>query len=653
MENFKYLLTPFTINKVTMKNRIVSNAHAPMYAVDGLPSDVHFHYHVERAKGGVGLIIMECATVHPTSLGMMNLLKGWDERCIPGYRKIAEEVHKYGCVLFSQIGHFGRQCDSNSSEMALFAPSPIPCPILRETPHEMDQEEIKEIVNSYARTAGFMQEAGLDGIEIHSPHGGYLIAQFLSPYSNIRTDEYGGSLENRCRILMEVIDAIRKRVGKDFVVGVRISGDEFVKGGNSIDDITQIIKLVEKTGKADYIGQSMGTYGTCSTIIPDMYFPPAPFVYLSQKMKEATSLPVVATGRINDPILAEKILADGQADLVGMTRALIADPELPVKAQSGRLDEIRPCVGCLQGCLQRIFLQVPMRCIHNPAVGRESTLGMNTLKPAKKKKNVMIIGGGPAGLKAAEIAAKRGHKVTLFEARDKVGGQVNIACKVPVREELSGVIRYLDFQMKKLKVDVRLGHRMDAQKIRDQAPDAVVVSTGSSPKAWELAESSRGHRNVLNIWEALEDPEKILGRVLIVDDTRCDWETCSVVEFVSGRGNEVEVVTTSVFVGSGLILHSLATFLSNTSKRGVVFSPMERITELSDGRVTAVNNFSQKERYIKDIDTIIYNVGRRAEDFLFRSLKKDIPEVYCIGDAYAPRWVDRAIRDGELVGRGL
>lgn len=523
--------------------------------------------------------------------------------------------------------------------------------MIRETPHEMDKEEIQEMVEAYARTAGFMQEAGFDGVEIHSAHGGYLIAEFLSPHSNVRADEYGGNLENRTRFLIEVIDAVRNMVGKDFVVGGRISGDEFVEGGNTMDDIVEIVKMIERTEKVDYIGQSMGTYASLPTVIPDMYFPPGSFAYLSQNIRENTNLPVIAVGRINDPILAEKILANGQADLVGMTRALIADPELPIKAQEGRVDEIRPCVGCLQGCVDRIFRQLPMRCLHNPAVGKEKTLGTNTLKPTKKKKNVMIIGGGPAGLKAAEIAKKRGHNVTLFEAQEEVGGQVNLAIKVTIREEFRGIIRYLDIQMKKLKVDVRLGQRMDAKKIKDESPDALVISTGSSPKEWELAESNS--ISILNIWEALENPEQIGKKALMVDYTKCDWETCGVVEFLLERGKEVEVVTTSLFVGSGITLFSLLTFYRNALKKGAIFSPMERIIEISDGTATAVNNFSQKERHIKDIDTIIYNMGRLANDFLFKSLKEDISEIYCIGDAYAPRWVDSAIREGELVGRRL
>lgn len=647
----KYSFTPFAINKLTIKNRIVSVGHSPMYARDGLPCDTHLYYHAERAKGGVGLIIMEICNVHPTSFDMMNMIKGWTETCIPGYRAIAEEVHKYGCKIFSQIGHTGRQSDSQPSEMPLFAPSPIPCPVLRETPHEMSKEEIKEIIEAYAKTAGFIKEAGFDGVEIHSAHGGYLIAEFLSPHSNARSDEYGGSLENRVRFLTEVIGAVRDRVGKDFVVGVRISGDEFVEGGNSLDDIVEIIKMIEKTGRIDYIGQSMGTYASLPTVVPDMYFPPGSFSYLSQKIRENTNLPVIAAGRINDPVLAEKILANGQADLVGMARALIADAEFPIKAQEGRLDEIRPCVGCLQGCANRISRQLPMRCVHNPAVGKEKTLGINTLRTTKNRKRVMIVGGGPAGLKAAEIAAKRGHKVTVFEAKAQVGGQINLVCKVPVREEFGGIIRYLDLQIKKLGVDLHLEQKMDAEKIKEESPDALVISTGSSPKEWKVAEFCG--MNVLNIWEALEHPEKISGRVLVVDDTKCDWETCGIVEYLLDRGKEVEVITTSLFIGSGLVLNSLLTFYRNALRKGAVFSPMERIVEISNGIITAVNNFSEKDRQIRGIDTIIYNIGRQANDNLFKCVKGDIPEIYCIGDAYAPRWVDSAIREGELVGRQL
>lgn len=646
---FKYLFAPIKLGRrLVVPNRIVVTAHGTMFSENGgIPSEKHVYYHKERAKGGVGLIITEVNVVHPTSIVFLNMVRGYDKRCIPAWRKVVDAVHEYDTRIIAQVGHLGRQMDSTFSERALWAPSAIPCPVMREMPHEMDLDEIEEIIAAYGETAANMIKAGFDGVEIHSAHGGYLIGQFLSPFSNCRQDNYGGNFENRMRFLLRIIESVRDAVGVDHVVGLRISGDEFTPGGLSLEDVKKIVKQVETTGKIDYIGQSMGNYFSIETMIPDMYFPPGCFADLAAGIREAVSLPVIAVGRINDPILAEKLLAEGKADLVGMTRATIADPELPIKARGGRLEEIRPCIACLQGCVGRVFKQAPMSCIHNPAVGKEKVLG--TLSRASSKKRVIVIGGGPAGLKAAATLAERGHKVMLFEKASQLGGQINIATKVPSREEFNGVIRYLANEVKRQGVAVRLEEEASVDYIMQENPHAVVIATGALPKRPDIPGTDQEH--VLTVWDALMHPNLVGEQVVICDLGESHWECCSAVEYFVSLGKEVRVISPLLFVGMGLPGATFKQFYRVSLGKGAVFSCHEMLQKIDGTVVTTLNVYSHQSRTIEGVDTVILAAGKESNDSPYKALKGLRENVYAIGDCYAPRFLDDAIREGESVGR--
>jgi len=424
---FQHLLSPIRIKDVDIRNRIVSTGHGTGLGEHRAPNQRLIDYHVERAKGGCGLIIVEIGSVHPSCI---TPLIGHDERLIPEFRKLTDAVHEHGAKVVLQVGHIGRQ--RFHGQRLAWAPSAMPFrfyDVVGLTPKEIEVEEIQEVVEGFGKAAYITKESGFDGVEIHSLYGNYLLGGFVSPYSNKRTDEYGGSLENRMRIVYEVMDAVRKSVGDEYMVGMQLNGDDLTPGGLGLEDFKEIASLIDQTGQIDYLVAKAGTYWAVNMVIPDMQHPLGLWVPFSSAFKEVTEKAmIIAVGRINDPVFAEKVLADGHADMVAMTRAQIADPDLANKVREGRLEDIRPCLACNDGCWGRIYGGF-FCCTHNPAAGRERRLGNGTLLPAENKKKVMVIGGGPGGLKATEIAARRGHRVSLYEKRGELGGQVKIAVK--------------------------------------------------------------------------------------------------------------------------------------------------------------------------------------------------------------------------------
>jgi mycofactocin system FadH/OYE family oxidoreductase 2 len=408
---FKYLFSPLQIGKVTVPNRISFSAHLTNLAEFNLPSERHVYYLAERAKGGTGLIITEEQSVHPTDHSYEKLIDAFKPEVIPGYRRICRAVHEYDTRIFAQLNHNGAQGDGSYSRLPLMAPSPVADFMFREVPKEMEEEDMREIIDAFCRAAGHVREGGFDGIELQFGHSS-LMRQFLSPLSNLRTDEYGGNLENRMRFPLRVIEAVRKAVGGDYTLGIRLCADEMVQGGLTLEDTKEIAKRFEASRKLDFIDLTVGTFYNLYLVGASMHTPLGYTIPLAAGIKEVVDLPVFCTGRINDPVMAERILAEGQADMIGMVRAQICDPELANKAKEGRLEEIRFCVADNQGCYGRVGLNKTIGCIQNTAVGNEKELGIGSIKPAPVKKKVLIVGGGPAGLRAAEVAGQRGHKVT-------------------------------------------------------------------------------------------------------------------------------------------------------------------------------------------------------------------------------------------------
>jgi mycofactocin system FadH/OYE family oxidoreductase 2 len=645
---FQYLFEPIKIKNVLIPNRIASMPHSTRFAADGLVTERMIAYQKERAKGGVGLIVTEAQSIHPSSQPRLGMILNWNDRVIPGLKRLGDAVHEHGTKIFGQLIHQGRQMTSSITNRPILAPSPIPCPLRREVPKEMELEDIQEIAYSFGQGARRLKEAHFDGAELQGAHG-YLLQQFMSPFSNKRNDQYGGSLENRLRFVFEVIGEVRKNVGGDFVVGIRVSGDEFVPGGLTIEDMKEISQRLEATGQIDYISVSLGNYVVGYLTTPPWYIPPGSFVYLAANIKEVVDLPVICVNRINDPILAEKILEDHQADLVGMCRALIADPELPLKAREGRVDEIRNCIGCRQGCSGVATATTPyLACTINPVVGQE--VEISSLEPASVKKKILVIGGGPGGLEISRIAAKRGHKVILCEKEKELGGQVALLAKDPIRQEIGGVIRFQTIQLEKLGVETRMGVSVTPEMVTEWNPDVVVLATGSEPDIPSIPGANKD--TVVNIWEVLKQQREIGQRVLIIAGGEGHQPPVSVAEFLADQGKKVEVVSTLSVVGADIETNTFKLLYQRLLEKGVILSPMTGVKEILPGEVVVYNVYTKTERRIP-VDTVVIASGNHSVTNLYVALKGKVKELYRVGDCLAPRKINNAIYEGYQLGRIL
>ena len=660
-QQFHLLFSPIKLGPVTIPNRIMFAPHGQALASqDNLPTERQVHYFAERAKGGVGLIVLGGSLVMKNCIGFpfRNLVS--DERAIPGYRKIAQAIHDRGGKVFAQLSHQGRQADSRNSREPIWAPSAIPCPYGREMPKEMEKEDFDELIRHYVKGVINLQEAGFDGAEVYSAHG-YLLSQFLSPHTNKRTDEYGGSLENRLRLHREIIAAIRKQVGKDFAIGFRINADDFTPGGLGTNELGEAAKVLAATGELCYMSVSGGTYCSMLMITPDLNFPLGIYVPLSAAIREVVDIPVVCVGRIVDPVHAEKILQDGQADMIAMTRALVCEPEWAKKAREGELDDIRQCVGCNQGCVARTSLGFSISCIQNPTVGNEKEWGMGTLKTASKKKQVMIVGGGPGGMEAARVAAMRGHEVTLYERDNELGGQFNILTKnVKSREEMGGIIRYLTSQIKKLGVKMNFGIEVDAELIDRERPDVVIIATGSTPSRTGFSPAKPdvdklpgvNQANVTTYWEILKGGINAGDNVVIIDE-RSDDRCTGTAEFLAEKDKKIKIITRLPYVGMGLPPGSSGPEYERLFAKGVEFYPFTLVKAIEGSSLVIYNIYSKQEQRIERVDTVVLVGYSNPNNALYHALRGRVKELHAIGDCVAPRNCIDAIFDAYKIARTI
>jgi len=653
-QEFKHLFSPIKIGSMTVRNRIYSSPHHPLY-IDrstGLPDERCFQYWATKAKGGIGMIGTFLTEVHAR--------KEHDVFRRPGaaevWKRAADAVHQYGAKIVCQIAHSGGQ--GSGTLQTNWAPSAVPTPnnrMERHTPHEMTKDEIKGTIDAFAHAATVVKEAGIDGVVIHGAHG-YLVSEFMSPYFNRRTDEYGGSLENRMRFPLEVIEAVRNAVGDDFVVGIRVNADEFVDGGYTLDNFLVMAPMLTGTGKLDFLNVSVGTYISTATVIESMYFPLDSFVYCAAAVKQVVDIPVIARGRITDPVQAEQILANNQADMVSIVRAIIADPEFPNKAREGRVDEIRKCIGCNEGCWRRITTDQTLgvlagiTCTMNPAVGREGEPSWGELEPAAVKKRVMIIGGGPAGLETARVAALRGHQVSLYDRGSELGGQTLIAAKAPGRDGFLDLGRCFTYQMKLLNVDVHLNTEVTAEMIEKQAPDAVVVATGSVPLIPDIP-GVDGH-NVVEVQQVLKGEVDVGNNVVIIGGDG-DIQSLSTADFLAERGKKVEVLCPDDNCGFKVEPCTKQAIYQRLLRNGVTLTPNTEVKEISGGTVIVYNIFSREERRIEGVDTVVIAYGGREDNALYYALKDRVREIHVVGDANGVRRIHDATMDGTTVGRAL
>ena len=651
-EQFTHLFSPIQLGDVTLKNRIIFLAHWTNYGnnhgyqEDGLASERLAMHYIERARGGAGL---GCFTqsVSPTGQMGRTMVNAHDARNEKVFRWMCDEIHRYGGKVFGQFNHCGHTSCMQRPPL-LYAPTQMPGPHCYVNTKELEIEEMEEIKKYYVQAAVYEKEWGFDGMELKIAHDG-LLRTFISPYLNRRTDQYGGSFENRMRFPLEIIDAIRREAGPGYPIGIRLCMDEFTEWGYSWDYGIQVARALEEAG-VTYINSDAGCFSNYNFEIPNNYIPMGFGVYMAAELKKAVKIPVVAFGRINDPVQAEGILADRNADMIGMCRQLICDPETPNKALEGRLDDIRHCVACSEGC-GMVTTQEGVVCVHNPAAGREKRLGIGTLTKTGQKKKILVAGAGIAGLKTAEIAARRGHQVSVYEKGPQAGGQMLLAEKIPMRAEMGEIYRYLRVQLQRMGVPVYYNCPVGMDLIREKQPDVVVTATGSVPTLPDLGSGCGAA--LLNPREVIEHPERVGEKAVVIDDIGY-WQAMGVADYISVMGAQVSIVTSRLFAGSDIEETCRENLNRRLARRGAKTYTSSRLVRVEGRTAVFENIFNGEEFSLKDLDTLVVAQASRSDNELYKELKKSGEfETYCVGDAAAPGTVLRIIFEAEELGRKL
>ncbi|MFQ5668177.1 MAG: FAD-dependent oxidoreductase [Candidatus Binatia bacterium] len=651
MVDFQYLFTPITVGTMTVPNRIAETAYSINAGrADGLPDQAFTEHHLQKARGGVGWIGNETWLL-PTPLP-----PGRAEEFLPGaaatrfafyghpqfvqrVKQFTDAVHEHGAVCVMQLTHL----------QSLMCASPVPIALLYDyVPHELDEAEIQCILDTYWNAAVKFHAAGADAVEIHCAHE-TLPQWFLSPYTNKRTDDWGGSIEKRIRFVTEAVRRIRDHVPRGLTVGLRICADEYKDGGYNLEDMKQMAAMVCAAVPIDYLSVDVGSPWGMPSYVPPMQYPLAAFSYAAAEIRQAVGVPVLYAGRVNDPVLAERLLAEGQADVIGMTRASIADPDFPRKAREGRLDEIRKCIAC-NTCIGQVIHEerkTPV-CAVNPVIGHERAWAAT--KPAQCVKRVVVIGGGPAGLETARVAAARRHNVVVLEQTGEIGGQLLVAAKAPRREGFLDFPRYEERQLQLLGVDVRLNTPATPEGVLDLEPDAVVVATGSVPRTLDVPGGDQP--NVVQGWDVLTGHVEVGQRVVLVsaDD---GMETPSVADFITARGKHVEILHKWLMLGSRIERYTSGIVFYWLYKNHVAISPSTCVRAVEGSTVIAYNAHTAEERRIEGVDTVVLALGSRPDDHLYRALKGRVKELYLVGAAFAPRRLVEATQHGAHVGRLL
>jgi 2,4-dienoyl-CoA reductase (NADPH2) len=701
---YRYLWNPLELGPVSTRNRIVFSAHLTNYARDGKPTEQHAAYYAARAAGGAGLIITEEHSTHPTDWPYEKLIHGFHRDVIPGYRAITDAVHRHRTPIFAQINHNGGQASSMYSRLPVWAPSAVADPLFREVPKAVDQAEIDEIIAGYALVAEHCAEGGFDGIELQCSHSS-IVRGFLSPATNKRTDAYGGSIANRARLLTEIVAAVRRVIGNRLALGVRICGDELIEGGTTIDDAVEIARIVEATGHVDYINTSIGV-ATASLFMIEasMHIPPGYALFIPSAFRKAVDLPVVGVGRFKDPLQAERALAEGHCDLVGIVRGQIADPDFAAKARAGATDEIRLCLSCNQECVGRMGLNRWLGCIENPRTGREAEYAARsvelTAKTAARQqggsarsatstrnaasttnststtnaasttnstnststssatnnqathspRNVMVVGAGPAGLQAAISAARAGHQVTVYEKEAQAGGQVRLAASVPNRAEFGDIVRNQLTECRRLGVSIEYGVGVWPGFVAEKAPDHVIVATGAEPqRPWWAPVDAPNVCDVRDVLTGAADPH---GDVVVVDEIGFHHAT-SVAELLADRGCTVEIVTPGMVVGQDLgVTLDMENWWMRASAKGIVQSTDLVPMGIAGNELTLLHHptgTNQTRRF----DWVVLAVPGNPVEWLYHDLKSAGVSVERAGDCVAPRRAHAAVVEGERAGAAV
>jgi 2,4-dienoyl-CoA reductase-like NADH-dependent reductase (Old Yellow Enzyme family) len=671
LTQFGALLKPLQLKHLTIRNRVLSTAHAPAYGENGMPAERYQLYHEEKAKGGIGMTMFggssSVSIDSPATFGQLNLA---DDRVIGFLRSFAARVQRHGAAIMCQITHMGRRTRWDTGPwLPTISASSVREPEHRSFPKTMETEDIARVIRDFGSAARRCKEGGLDGCEL-SYAGFHLVPQFWSPITNRRSDDYGGSLGNRMRLGFEILEEIRRQVGADYIVGIKLSGDELLEGGLDQEEMLEIARAHARSGLIDFvsvIGGQPSDLRSLGVHMPNMAFPVAPFLPLASAIKAEIDLPVFHATRITDVATAARAIEEGHVDMVAMTRAHMADPYIVRKLIDGRVDEIRQCVGAGY-CIDRIYVGGEALCIQNPATGREATMP-HVIGPAPARRKAIVVGGGPAGLEAARVLAERGHAVVLFERQSRLGGQVNIAARATWREALSGIVRWLEQRVRRLGVELRLGEDATAARVIEAAPDIVVVATGGLPNRGDF----KGSDLAATTWDVLTGTVAPGENVLVFDDNG-QHQAPSCAEFLATRKALVELVAPGRMIGEEVGATNIAIHLRELGRHNVVLTPGYRLFEITrEGNklVAALRNEFSLQEEERVVDQVVAEHGTLPRDELYFELKPlsrnlgqiDLPELaegraresslnpagrfslFRVGDAVAGRNIHAALLD--------
>jgi 2,4-dienoyl-CoA reductase-like NADH-dependent reductase (Old Yellow Enzyme family)/thioredoxin reductase len=614
----------------------------------GFVSRRFMQYYLARAHGDVGLIIVSAAAVDKAAKRRTGNLAIYDDVFVDSLAAFAACLQEAGAKVFQQLNHVGRLARTMTVPDGKYdpvGPSCIPHPLTGEKCKELSVGEIKDLVGKFAQGAERVRRAGFNGLEIHGAHG-YLLNQFLSPYTNRREDEYGGNLERRMRFPLEVVRAVRKAVGDDFPICYRISAQEYVPGGTSLDEVKTFAQELERA-QIDVLHVSGGASETPATVlkmIPPMSTELGCYVSYAEQIKKAVRIPVIVVGKIRDPQFAEDIIQEGKVDMVAMGRALIADPKLPLKAREGRPEDIRKCIYCNQGCIERLIQEMDITCTVNPAVGREEEL---KILPSEKTKKVFVIGGGPGGMEAARVAALRGHRVTLFEKRPELGGQLRVAWILPDKSDIRNIVDYYSWSLEKLGVTVKTDTEVSYTYVEAEKPDAVVLATGSKPLVCRFSGTGRAYtaHQVLKYEDI-----RLQDQIAVIGGGQVGLEVALVLAL---RGHKVKVIEMLEDVGRGLGPLNKFELHQKLEKHNVEIMKETAFIDFTGDRIL-VEKAGRKEP-IGSIKTVIFAIGSCPNDSLGQELQWSSwrGDVYRVGDCIAARNILDAIREGLRIGREI
>ena len=665
MSDLEALWNPIELGSTTVANRIVVCAHETYFTHGGPLNEQYVRYLQERAQGGAGLVMIGASGVMPRGAANGHT-QAWRPENVPAYRSLSDGVREHGGRVFVQLFHAGHQTSGQLEHdwEPPMAPSDVAGPVYDRTPQPMSRQDIDDVVEAFAAAAELAHVGGMDGIELSGGHG-YLLGQFLSPMSNRRTDDYGGSIENRCRLTLDVGLAIRRRIGS-MTLGIRLSYDEYLgEFGISPEEADRSLAVLHSAGLFDYFNISGVNYHSVQRLVATMSsgLPPGHMVANAIRAKRVVNgeVPIIAANGIRTIEEAAAIVTRGDADLVGMTRAHIADPEIVRKARAGQVRSIRRCVAANQGCVRRGGIGKGISCTVNPVVGREAQWGAARQERVATPLAVLVVGGGPAGMKAAETAALAGHRVTLIEREPVLGGLVRQAAAVPGRAEWGNLIEDLEGSLQRLGVDVRLGTAADAERIGQLSPDAIVIATGATfdRTGYSPLRPDRPRipgidgAPVLDPVQAMTDPDRVGRRVLIVDG-HGDYSGVGPALALADGERTVEIVTHQMYVGAGPVAETLDIpwIAPELAAKQIRLTPQTFVDSIDGQTVTLAGMWGGEPRTV-EVDSVILNTSRTPDARVYESLQRDSIDAVRIGDCLVPREIDDAIYEGERAGRGL